>query len=78
MTKPSPLRIALVTGASTRHGYATARARACAAHMSWPSRAPKAAREELDDEIRKDGGSATLVPPAISPISTASRGGARR
>ncbi len=29
--------------------------------------------EELDDEIRKDGGSATLVPLYASPTTTASR-----
>ena len=55
-------RIALVTGASRGLGYATARALARAgAHVVAVART-QAGLEELDDEIRKDGGSATLVP----------------
>src|SRR5215218_860301 len=55
-------RIALVTGASRGIGYATARALAKAgAHVVAVART-QAGLEELDDEIRKDGGSATLVP----------------
>jgi NAD(P)-dependent dehydrogenase (short-subunit alcohol dehydrogenase family) len=55
-------RIALVTGASRGLGYATARALAKAgAHVVAVART-QAGLEELDDEIRKDGGSATLVP----------------
>src|SRR3954468_18920907 len=63
MTK-SPLasRIALVTGASRGIGYATARALAKAgAHVVAVART-QAGLEELDDEIRQHGGSATLVP----------------
>jgi NAD(P)-dependent dehydrogenase (short-subunit alcohol dehydrogenase family) len=61
---PPPLasRIALVTGASRGIGYATARALAKAgAHIVAVART-QGGLEELDDEIRKDGGSATLVP----------------
>ncbi len=55
-------RIALVTGASRGIGYATARALAKAgAHVVAVART-QGGLEELDDEIRKDGGSATLVP----------------
>src|SRR5271154_1727996 len=61
---PQPLasRIALVTGASRGIGYATAQALAKAgAHIVAVART-QGGLEELDDEIRKDGGSATLVP----------------
>src|SRR5216684_1068548 len=62
MTKPLASRIALVTGASRGIGYATARALAKAgAHVVAVART-QAGLEELDDEIRKDGGAATLVP----------------
>ena len=62
MTKPLASRIALVTGASRGIGYATARALARAgAHIVAIART-QGGLEELDDEIRKDGGSATLVP----------------
>src|ERR1700749_3552154 len=55
-------RIAVVTGASRGIGYATARALAKAgAHIIAVART-QGGLEELDDEIRKDGGSATLVP----------------
>jgi NAD(P)-dependent dehydrogenase (short-subunit alcohol dehydrogenase family) len=55
-------RIALVTGASRGIGYATARALAKAgAHVVAVART-QGGLEELDDDIRKDGGSATLVP----------------
>jgi NAD(P)-dependent dehydrogenase (short-subunit alcohol dehydrogenase family) len=55
-------RIALVTGASRGIGYATARALAKAgAHVIAVART-QGGLEELDDDIRKDGGSATLVP----------------
>jgi NAD(P)-dependent dehydrogenase (short-subunit alcohol dehydrogenase family) len=55
-------RIAVVTGASRGIGYATARALAKAgAHIVAVART-QGGLEELDDEIRKDGGSATLVP----------------
>jgi NAD(P)-dependent dehydrogenase (short-subunit alcohol dehydrogenase family) len=62
MTLPLSSRIALVTGASRGIGYAVARALAKAgAHVIAVART-QAGLEELDDEIRKDGGSATLVP----------------
>src|ERR1700748_217596 len=62
MSKPLTNRIALVTGASRGIGYATARALAKAgAHIIAVART-QGGLEELDDEIRKDGGSATLVP----------------
>ena len=62
MTLPLTSRIALVTGASRGIGYATARALAKAgAHIVAVART-QGGLEELDDEIRKDGGSATLVP----------------
>ena len=62
MTKPLASRIALVTGASRGIGYAAARALAKAgAHVIAVART-QGGLEELDDEIRKDGGSATLVP----------------
>jgi NAD(P)-dependent dehydrogenase (short-subunit alcohol dehydrogenase family) len=59
---PLASRIALVTGASRGLGYATARALAKAgAHVIAVART-QAGLEELDDDIRNDGGSATLVP----------------
>ena len=62
MSPPPSSRIALVTGASRGIGYATARALArTGAHVVAVART-QGGLEELDDEIRKDGGSATLVP----------------
>ena len=62
MSLPLASRIALVTGASRGIGYATARALAKAgAHVIAVART-QGGLEELDDEIRKDGGSSTLVP----------------
>ncbi|HYW62138.1 MAG TPA: SDR family oxidoreductase, partial [Bradyrhizobium sp.] len=62
MTKSLASRIALVTGASRGIGYATARALAKAgAHVVVVART-QAGLEELDDDIRNEGGSATLVP----------------
>jgi NAD(P)-dependent dehydrogenase (short-subunit alcohol dehydrogenase family) len=59
---PLASRIALITGASRGIGYATARALAKAgAHVVAVART-QAGLEELDDDIRNDGGSATLVP----------------
>jgi NAD(P)-dependent dehydrogenase (short-subunit alcohol dehydrogenase family) len=60
--QPLSDRIAVVTGASRGIGYATACALAKAgAHIVAVART-QGGLEELDDEIRKDGGSATLVP----------------
>lgn len=62
MTKPLASRIALVTGASRGIGYATARALARAgAHIVAVART-QGGLEELDDAIRNEGGTATLVP----------------
>jgi NAD(P)-dependent dehydrogenase (short-subunit alcohol dehydrogenase family) len=62
MPLPPASRIALVTGASRGLGYATALALAKAgAHIVAVART-QGGLEELDDEIRKGGGSATLVP----------------
>jgi NAD(P)-dependent dehydrogenase (short-subunit alcohol dehydrogenase family) len=66
MTKPFASRIALVTGASRGIGYATAVALAKAgAHIVAVART-QGGLEELDDEIRKHGGSATLVPLSLT------------
>jgi NAD(P)-dependent dehydrogenase (short-subunit alcohol dehydrogenase family) len=55
-------RTALVTGASRGIGKAIARALAArGAHIIAVARTP-GGLEELDDEIRRDGGAATLVP----------------
>jgi len=55
-------KVVLVTGASRGIGYFTARALAKAgAHVIAVART-QGGLEELDDDIRKDGGSATLVP----------------
>src|SRR6201986_3429743 len=55
-------RIAVVTGASRGIGYATSRALAKAGAHIFAVARTQVVLEELDDEIRKDGGSATLVP----------------
>jgi NAD(P)-dependent dehydrogenase (short-subunit alcohol dehydrogenase family) len=76
MTKPLTNRIALVTGASRGIGYATARALAKAgAHIVAVART-QGGLEELDDEIRKDGGSATLVPLSLTDFDGIARLGA--
>jgi NAD(P)-dependent dehydrogenase (short-subunit alcohol dehydrogenase family) len=69
-------RIALVTGASRGIGHATARALAKAgAHIIALART-QGGLEELDDEIRKDGGSATLVPLSLTDSDGIARLGA--
>jgi NAD(P)-dependent dehydrogenase (short-subunit alcohol dehydrogenase family) len=76
MTLPLADRIALVTGASRGIGYATARALARAgAHIVAVART-QGGLEELDDDIRKDGGSATLVPLNLTDFDGISRLGA--
>ncbi|MBI5262782.1 MAG: SDR family oxidoreductase [Bradyrhizobium sp.] len=76
MTKPLASRIALVTGASRGIGYATAKALAKAgAHIVAVART-QGGLEELDDEIRKDGGSATLVPLNLTDFDGIARLGA--
>jgi NAD(P)-dependent dehydrogenase (short-subunit alcohol dehydrogenase family) len=69
-------RIAVVTGASRGIGYATARALAKAgAHIVAVART-QGGLEELDDEIRKDGGMATLVPLSMTDTDGIARLGA--
>src|ERR1700749_2532047 len=76
MTLPLASRIALITGASRGIGYATARALAKAgAHIIAVART-QGGLEELDDEIRKDGGSATLVPMSMTDSDGLARLGA--
>jgi len=76
MTHSLASRIALVTGASRGIGYATARALARAgAHIIAVART-QGGLEELDDEIRKDGGSATLVPLSLTDFDGIARLGA--
>ena len=69
-------RIALVTGASRGIGYATARALArTGVHVVAVART-QGGLEELDDDIRKDGGSATLVPLNLTDFDGIARLGA--
>ena len=76
MTLALASRIALVSGASRGIGYATARALARAgAHVVAVART-QAGLEELDDEIRKDGGTATLVPLNLTDFDGIARLGA--
>lgn len=76
MTKPLTSRIALVTGASRGIGYATARGLAKAgAHVIAVART-QGGLEELDDNIRNDGGSATLVPLNLTDFDGIARLGA--
>ncbi len=82
MTKASTVmtsltsRIAVVTGASRGIGFATARALAKAgAHIVAVART-QGGLEELDDEIRKDGCSATLVPLSMTDSDGIARLGA--
>src|SRR4051794_8157628 len=76
MTPPLASRIALVTGASRGIGYATAKALArSGAHVIAVART-QGGLEELDDEIRKDGGSATLVPLNLTDFDGIARLGA--
>src|SRR6188472_3762286 len=75
---PPPLanKIALVTGASRGIGYATAVALARrGAHVVAVART-QGGLEELDDEIRKDGGTATLVPLSLTDTDGIARLGA--
>jgi NAD(P)-dependent dehydrogenase (short-subunit alcohol dehydrogenase family) len=76
MPLPLASRIALVTGASRGIGYATALALAKAgAHLVAVART-QGGLEELDDEIRKHGGTATLVPLNLTDFDGIARLGA--
>jgi len=76
MAKPLADKIALVTGASRGIGRATAIALARAgAHVVALARTV-GGLEELDDEIRKEGSSATLVPLDINDFAALDRLGA--
>src|SRR6201995_507403 len=69
-------RIALVTGASRGIGYAAARALAKAgAHVIAVART-QGGLEELDDDIRKEGGAATLGPLSLTDFEGVPRLGA--
>src|SRR5471030_2324442 len=73
---PPCLRIALVTGASRGIGYATALALAKAgAHVVAVART-QGGLEDLDDAIRSEGGSATLVPLDLTDVDGIARLGA--
>ena len=76
MSKSLTNRIALVTGASRGIGFATALALAKAgAHIIAVART-QGGLEELDDEIRKNGGTATLVPLSLTDTDGIARLGA--
>jgi NAD(P)-dependent dehydrogenase (short-subunit alcohol dehydrogenase family) len=76
MDKPLQNRIALVTGASRGIGYAVALALGRAgAHVIALARTV-GGLEELDDAIRKDGGTATLVPVDLVDLDGLARLGA--
>ncbi|MBV9561087.1 MAG: SDR family NAD(P)-dependent oxidoreductase [Bradyrhizobium sp.] len=76
MTKPLASRIALVTGASRGIGYATAIALARHGAQIIAVARTQGGLEELDDEIRKLGGSATLVPLSLTDSDGIARLGA--
>lgn len=69
-------RIAVVTGASRGIGYAAALALAAAGAHVYAVARTVGGLEELDDEIRKAGGAATLVPADLKDFSAIDRLGA--
>jgi NAD(P)-dependent dehydrogenase (short-subunit alcohol dehydrogenase family) len=76
MTKHLTGRIALVTGASRGIGYAAARALAKEGAQIVAVARTQGGLEELDDEIRKDGGNTTLVPLSLTDFEGIARLGA--
>lgn len=78
ITQISPLagRIAVVTGATRGIGYATALALASAGAYVVATGRTQGGLEELDDDIRKAGGSATLAPFDIADYAAIDRLGA--
>jgi NAD(P)-dependent dehydrogenase (short-subunit alcohol dehydrogenase family) len=76
MAKPLASRIALITGASRGIGHAVARALARdGAHIVAVARTV-GGLEELDDIIKQDGGTATLVPLDLADLDGLARLGA--
>jgi NAD(P)-dependent dehydrogenase (short-subunit alcohol dehydrogenase family) len=76
MVKPLEGRVALVTGASRGIGQAAAKALAAAgAHVILVARTV-GGLEDVDDEIQKAGGSATLVPLDLTDFAALDRLGA--
>lgn len=76
MSKPLEGRVALVTGASRGIGQAAARALAAAGvHVILVARTV-GGLEDVDDEIQKAGGSATLVPLDLKDFAALDRLGA--
>jgi NAD(P)-dependent dehydrogenase (short-subunit alcohol dehydrogenase family) len=76
MSKPLEGRVALVTGASRGIGQAAAKALAAAgAHVILVARTV-GGLEDVDDEIQKAGGSATLVPLDLKDFAALDRLGA--
>src|ERR1700753_1590032 len=76
MSIPLASRIGLVTGATHGIGYAAARALAKQGAQIIAVARTQGGLEELDDEIRKDGGSATLVPLSLTDFDRVARLGA--
>ena len=76
MSSPLENRVAVVTGASRGIGYATAKHLAASgAHIIALARTV-GGLEDLDDDIKKSGGSATLVPADLKDFAAIDRLGA--
>src|SRR5580658_9617488 len=71
-----PSRVALVTGASRGIGYAAALALARAGWHVVALARTVGGLEELDDAIKREGGSATLVPADLTDFEALDRLGA--
>ena len=76
MAKPLADRIALITGCSRGIGYATALAIARAGAHVYAVARTVGGLEELDDAIRAEGGTATLVPLDMTDVEGIARLGA--